>query len=279
MIIMKNLLLFLLLLFSMHLAGQEKYVAFKEKMALLEKREQALIDTIFNPTNKYLLTEDQKTEKTTFFLQVREDKRELALSYASDNRNDTNSIQVIETYVRKYITVDNLEKELLQFADNVKMSKGWNKIMSEIKYVRLTQRGHEYIDFEFIDTKGDTARLSDFVRNNKCVLIDFWASWCGPCRAFIPSLKNIYEEYRGLGLEIVAVSCDRDKEAWKKAVREEKMPWSNGCSFNGPKDPYMTYYGVRGIPENVLVTTDGVIAGRSFFSEEKLRNELDKLLK
>lgn len=95
-------------------------------------------------------------------------------------------------------------------------------------------------------------------KGKKYYLVDFWASWCGPCRKEIPNLKKLYELYKGKGLEIVSVSIDKNETAWKKALAEEKLSWPNGLDRAGIADSYK----VKFIPAIFLVdgTTGKCIA-------------------
>lgn len=111
----------------------------------------------------------------------------------------------------------------------------------------------------------------------KYLLIDFWASWCGPCRKAIPHLKDVYEKYGNKGLEIFSVSVDKDDKAWRKAMAEENMPWPQVCAPNSGKE-IMEEYQFRGIPHLVLLDKNGKIIVRNV-TPDKVDEELSKLFK
>jgi thiol-disulfide isomerase/thioredoxin len=110
--------------------------------------------------------------------------------------------------------------------------------------------------------------LSDVVKNNKLVFVDFWASWCGPCRASIPHLKEVYEKYHSRGFEILAVSYDSKREAWEKAIADEELTWLQGSNLKGWNCPTVSTYAVRGIPTTILISNEGKILGRSLHGKE-----------
>ncbi len=115
----------------------------------------------------------------------------------------------------------------------------------------------------------------------KVVLVDFWATWCGPCVAEIPNVLAQYEKYRGQGFEVVGVSLDEDREALEKFVAEQKVPWPvlyEKPQGEGWQHPLATYYGISGIPTVILIGRDGKVITLNARGE-KLGEELDKLFK
>lgn len=112
----------------------------------------------------------------------------------------------------------------------------------------------------------------------KYLLVDFWASWCGPCRAAIPKVKELAEQYKAKGLEVVSISIDTDKKAWEKAMADEKMPWEQLLSDN--KDKTMELYQFSGIPTLYLIDRDGKIVtkftGYSPEAEATIKDAIEK---
>ena len=127
------------------------------------------------------------------------------------------------------------------------------------------------------DSAGRTFHLSGF--KGSYVLLEFWASWCGPCRYENPVLVKTYEEYHPKGLEILAVSIDTNKESWKQAILKDKLTWPNVSELNGFYGKAVSAYHVRGIPQNFLIGPDGTIVAINLRGEKlsaKLRSLLGK---
>lgn len=129
---------------------------------------------------------------------------------------------------------------------------------------------------QYPDANGGIAGLEKY--KGKYLLVDFWASWCGPCRQAIPKVKELYENYKAKGFEVVSISIDTDKGAWKKAMKEENMPWEQLLSDN--KDKTMEQFQFSGIPTMYLVDSDGKIMERfTGYTEEadaKIKEALAK---
>ena len=118
---------------------------------------------------------------------------------------------------------------------------------------------------------GEPVSLSEVYAKNKYVLLDFWASWCGPCVAEFPALRKAYADFRGKGFEIYAVSLDDKKELWEKAIGKHEMTWINVSDLKGWRNSAAVEYGVSGIPSNFLIDSNGKIVAHSLRGENLVK--------
>ena len=122
-------------------------------------------------------------------------------------------------------------------------------------------------DLAFPDPEGKIRKLSDL--RGKVVLLDFWASWCGPCRRESPNVRNVYAKYHDQGFEVFSVSLDRDANNWKKAIADDKLVWPNHVSdLKGWGSAAAKLYGVSSIPSTFLVDKDGRIIAKGLRGEQ-----------
>lgn len=146
------------------------------------------------------------------------------------------------------------------------------------EYVTKLERlevGQPFIDFTLQTKDGENVTLSEKIAQNKLTLVDFWASWCGPCRKENPVVKAAYEQFHGLGFDVIGVSVDQDEAAWLKAIEDDQLPWTQvRDSENKASESYMIYY----IPSNFLFDQDGNMLAKGLRGEE-LAAKLAELLK
>ena len=161
-------------------------------------------------------------------------------------------------------------------AESVKQHPDVAKIAERMAIVERTSKGQPFIDFE-IETANGVAKLSDYVGKGNVVLVDFWASWCGPCRREIPNVKAAYDEYKDKGFVVVGVPTNDAPENTLRALQEEGVDFPQMLGVERQVVGARAY-GVRGIPTMVLFDADGTILGRSN-SVDALSEELAEAFK
>ena len=142
------------------------------------------------------------------------------------------------------------------------------------KKAKKELKSDDFKDARLVTLKGDSVYLSDYVGKHKYVMVDFWASWCGPCMREVPNVKAAYEKYKSRGLEIVGVSLDRDPKAWEKAVNEKGITW---IQTGGMGSDISKSYGVQYIPYIVIFDKKGNIVAKNLHGEGLL-TKLEELM-
>ena len=137
--------------------------------------------------------------------------------------------------------------------------------------------GQQYTDLEMASPDGKMHRISELVGEGKYVLVDFWASWCGPCRAEMPNVLEAYNRFHDKGFEVIGVSFDQKKEPWVKAIGQLKMPWMQISDLKGWQCAAAPIYKIDGIPDNILINPKGKIIDRGLRGKA-LHTRLEKLI-
>ncbi|MBK6815762.1 MAG: TlpA family protein disulfide reductase [Saprospiraceae bacterium] len=115
--------------------------------------------------------------------------------------------------------------------------------------------------FSQSDNNSKIFSLSDY--KGKYILLDFWASWCGPCRAENPNMLKAYKKYKKWGFEIIGISLDVDKRKWIQAIKEDNLPWKQVSDLKGGENKVALLYGIESIPMNFLIDPNGIIIAKN----------------
>ncbi len=141
----------------------------------------------------------------------------------------------------------------------------------EIDLAAATGINSKFVDLGLPGPQGQTVWVGDYVGQNKLVLIDFWASWCGPCIRELPNVVKAYERFHDKGLEIVGVSLDKDKASWLAAIEQTGQKWPQMSDLKGWDSEGATLYGIQSIPANVLINEQGEIVARDLRGDALLK--------
>jgi peroxiredoxin len=219
-----------------------------------DEYEKLLLDEMKQPENaRAALVEQYASAHPASYVSVEE-----VLEYFSYNP-DAGTLKHIYNGLAPEIQSSHMGKELKEILDAA----------------LLTGVGRPAPEFTQADTKGEPVALSSF--KGQYVLVDFWASWCGPCRLENPNLLKNYRKFHSKGFTVLGVSLDEKKDKWLAAIRQDDLPWTQVSDLKGWKNEVAVQYGVEGIPMNFLLDKEGKIVARGL-TGPSLEKQLEELL-
>jgi len=187
------------------------------------------------------------------------------------------SVDLMDLFTQSSINpklIEPMYNNLSKRMQNSEKVLGWKPKLDQAK---LAVSGNQTApDFTLNDTNGKAVSLSSY--KGGYVLVDFWASWCVPCRAENPNVLAAYEKYKGKNFQVLGVSLDEKKDLWLKAIAEDKLPWKQVCDFKASKSEVTQLYNISSIPANVLIDPNGKIVGKDLRGKA-LHERLAELIK
>lgn len=179
-------------------------------------------------------------------------------------------------YQNTNVPPEELERVVKQLDPSILDTKYGKLAQEKLKQLRGTMIGYPALNFAQADPNGKMVNLTDL--RGKYVLVDFWASWCGPCRAENPNVVNAFNKYKDKGFTVLGVSFDQNREKWLQAVQADKLTWTQVSDLKGWGNEAGKLYGISSIPQNLLLDKEGKIIAKNLRGAE-LEAKLEEVIK
>ncbi|MEN8224816.1 MAG: TlpA disulfide reductase family protein [Bacteroidota bacterium] len=196
-------------------------------------------------------------------------------NYAFKNNKDV-SVPYI-AYSNSYSwSVEEMDSIVSHFDPALHASPSYKLLVKRITVLERVAIGQPLVDFSMKDTSGVEVMLSE-VSKGKYMLVDFWASWCSPCRAENPNIVACYRDYHHKGFDVLGVSFDKDRDKWMKAIHSDSLHWNHVSDLKYWNNAAGKLYGIRSIPSSILLSPEGIIIEKNLRGED-LRAKLEELV-
>lgn len=205
-----------------------------------------------------LTAEMDKSIKNTYDV-INQSRTEFVAKFVKENASSIVAAAILSQ--EKFGLSPEKYQELFAFlSKDLSGAQVMKSIQKDINLLKATSVGSPFVDFKLPDVNGKEVSLSSVTNGSKLVLLDFWASWCGPCRAENPNVVKLYEKYKSAGFQIVGVSLDEKKEKWLEAIKKDNITWIQLSDLKGWKSSAAALYGVKAIPATFLINGGKIVA-------------------
>ncbi|MFT6211641.1 MAG: thiol-disulfide isomerase/thioredoxin [Bacteroidia bacterium] len=206
------------------------------------------------------------------FQKMQEEKREFVLGFIEDNPNSLVALSAVQS-LNPAEDLEVFEKLAAILTETMPKSDYVKKFKTQLIDIRSKQQsadrteiGVEAPEIALKTPEGESIKLSDF--RGKVTMIDFWASWCKPCRMENPNVLKVYNKYKSKGFEIFGVSLDKDGNKWVEAIAQDGLTWKHGSELKFWQSSFVPAYNLDGIPMTYLLDENGVIIAKGLRGEQ-----------
>ena len=238
--------------------------------------DQGIVGTPANDAYQNFLTRQSELVKQFYAEDATDQERDsiiqadfaLQASVLSENPDNLLGVYFIVTDQMNNLDPEKLEENMSKLSVEMQNHSYLSEMKAYLNSFKRVAVGQPFIDIKLPDVDGKELALSDLAGKGNYILVDFWASWCGPCRQELPYLFDVYTKYHKKGFDIYAVSLDESKQDWLQAVDQQNMFWNNVRDAASWQAQCAQDYAIKSIPQNVLIAPDGTIAAKNLRGKE-----------
>ena len=253
---------------------QVDYNTYKEGISKFEEEQKKILDVYYQAMEDSVSRDSIEVILEPYYA-INEKKMAYDSVYMADHPSSAMTLYLLRNSFYS-MEPDELGTMLDNFDATLHPTSYYKMLAEHVEKMKNVQIGEQFVEIELPDTEGNTLRLSELVGEGP-LLIDFWASWCGPCRRANPGVVEIYNEFHSKGFDILGVSLDRTKEDWLKGIEEDNLTWHHVSDLAFWESKGADLYAVKSIPHTVLLDKDGIIVARNL-SKEELKEKLKEML-
>lgn len=221
-----------------------------------------MADKVFKQTEDTTLNKLQRNEIDKKLDELSKEEVSIDKKFCVSNINTLTGIFIFTNSFYQ-MTTDEKESIIQLMNAETKENKRIKEIIADVETEKKVAVGQKFTNFKLPSIQGDSISLSSLVGKTDYVMIDFWASWCGPCMHSLPELKKIYDNYKGKRFQILGVSLDQDQNSWKQTVAAKNLTWQHVSDLKGWKSAAARAYAINAIPATVLINKEGIIVAKN----------------